>query len=134
MSLKVFHIFFIAVSLMLSLFLMFWGYHSYAASSAIWDATIIGVGALALLLLIPYGFWFQKKSKNLSAFLLLFLVSQLFSGTAQACAVCFGDPNSSMVQGIKSGIWVLIAVISGVLVAIASIAYSWHQRAKQLDC
>ena len=53
---------------------------------------------------------------------------------ALACAVCFGgDPNSSMTQGVQSGILVLLGVVCSVLVGFASLAIFWMRRAANLE-
>jgi hypothetical protein len=137
MSLKAFHILFITVSALLFLFLIAWGYHSYSESHDTMSLSLGVIGFLALLLLISYGRWFWKKSKGLASVILVVLVALLapllLSDPLEACAVCFGDPSSLMVQSIKSGIWVLIAFIGAVLLMISSVAYSWYRRSKQLD-
>lgn len=50
---------------------------------------------------------------------------------AQACAVCFGDPNSAMVKGVNAGILVLLGIIGCVLLSIAGVALFWACRARQ---
>ena len=53
---------------------------------------------------------------------------------ALACAVCFGgDPNSSMTQGVQSGILVLLGVLCTVLVGFVSMAIFWIRRAANLE-
>lgn len=32
-------------------------------------------------------------------------------GSAGACQVCFGDPNSPLTHGVEMGVWFLLAVI-----------------------
>lgn len=48
---------------------------------------------------------------------------------AQACSVCFGDPNSSMSQAAVRGVFVLLGVIGLVLGGIATIGGCWIVRA-----
>ena len=50
-----------------------------------------------------------------------------------ACPVCWGDPNSDLVVGAKAGVLFLLAIVVGVLFAIAMIARSWARRARELD-
>lgn len=50
-----------------------------------------------------------------------------------ACAVCFGDPSSPLVQGAKYGVLVLAAFIYAVLFTMAGIAFVWYRRAKALE-
>jgi hypothetical protein len=56
------------------------------------------------------------------------VVSPLFG-----CPFCFGDPSSDMVKGAKAGVLFLLAVVAGLLVAIALIARSWAKRARALE-
>ncbi len=53
---------------------------------------------------------------------------------ALACSVCFGgDPNSSMNQGVRAGMLILMGVIGGVLAALASLFIFWMRRAARLE-
>lgn len=49
-----------------------------------------------------------------------------------ACAVCFGDPNSPMVNGAKMGVAFLLGVILLVLCAIVGVGFYWARRARLL--
>lgn len=94
-----------------------------------------GVAGLAgLAALIPYYRWFQKKMGKLALAILgtLSLYSFL-ERPAQACAVCFGDPNSALSKGIKAGVVLLVLVVGGVLGAILSIGITWARRAKMIS-
>lgn len=51
---------------------------------------------------------------------------------AEACAVCFGDPDSPMAKGIVWGVLVLISVVGFVLVAIAATGFVWMRRSRRL--
>ena len=50
-----------------------------------------------------------------------------------ACSVCFGDPNSSLTQGAKAGVILLLAVVGIVLGGIVAVALFWAHRARMLD-
>jgi hypothetical protein len=52
---------------------------------------------------------------------------------ARACAVCFGDPESGMAQGVVAGVFVLIGVVGFVLVGLAGTGLFWMHRARQLS-
>jgi hypothetical protein len=54
-------------------------------------------------------------------------------GPLFGCPFCFGDPSSDMVKGAKAGVLFLLAVVAGLLVAIALIARSWAKRARALE-
>jgi hypothetical protein len=52
--------------------------------------------------------------------------------SANACAVCFGDPESDMTQGAKAGVVFLAVVVYGVLFSIAGIAGLWTFKARKI--
>lgn len=51
---------------------------------------------------------------------------------AMACAVCFGDPNSSMAKGATAGVLVLLGVIGVVLAGFVGTGLFWMQRNRRL--
>ncbi len=51
---------------------------------------------------------------------------------ALACAVCAGDPNSSLYEGAQAGMLVLLGVIGVVLTGLASLLLFWMRRAANL--
>ena len=51
---------------------------------------------------------------------------------AQACAVCFGDPESPMAKGAASGVVFLAAVVYVMLLGFASVALYWVLRARRM--
>lgn len=66
MSLKAFHIFFLTVSLVASLFIGFWSLREWRESG---EGVYLGLGLLSfatLIAIIPYGIWFLRKLKNVS--------------------------------------------------------------------
>lgn len=71
--------------------------------------------------------------KRLITILLPALFCMLASREALACAVCFGDPDSKMAQSAMAGVYLLGAVIVGLLIGIASLAVHWSLRARNLD-
>jgi hypothetical protein len=128
MSLKSFHIAFIFISISLGGFCLLWGYDHYRFHADPLALAVALFGGFLLILLIPYGFWFSKKMKKIVPVLLFPIL--LGSNTALACSVCFGDPNSLLVKGAKSGILFLVVVIGCVLMSIAGVAFSWARKAK----
>lgn len=64
--------------------------------------------------------------------LALALTAALGEQAAQACSVCFGDPNSALVKGAASGILVLMGVIGCVLCGFVSLGGYWMIRARRL--
>ncbi|NOX60157.1 MAG: hypothetical protein GXP29_15040 [Planctomycetes bacterium] len=63
---------------------------------------------------------------------LLTLPLLLVAKRAQACAVCFGDPESSMARGAVAGVILLGCVVFCVLLGIAGTAFHWSRKARKL--
>lgn len=51
--------------------------------------------------------------------------------TLQACAVCYGNPESDMAKGAAAGVLVLMGIIVSVLVGIVGVAIFWMRRARR---
>ena len=47
---------------------------------------------------------------------------------AVACPVCFGDPNSSLTQGVEMGVWFLLGVILLVQAGFAVFFFVYLRR------
>ena len=62
---------------------------------------------------------------------LIVAIMLVMPGMAEACSVCFGDPNSPMVQGMKYGILALLGCIGTLLFGFASLFLYWMRRSKQ---
>ena len=62
------------------------------------------------------------------------LASLLFETDALwACAVCFGNPESSLSKGALAGVLILLGVVVTVLGGIAGMALFWMKRARNLE-
>jgi hypothetical protein len=136
MSLKKFHIFFIVISGLLCLWMLFWGIYYYKTTGEWTGFLFSALGAAGAVLLYRYLRWFlQKYSQVLSIAAALTFVglSQVISSPVRACAVCYGDPSSPLTQGTLAGVWFLVAVIVSVLGGIAYIGYTWHRKARSLN-
>ena len=75
----------------------------------------------------------QPRPASLSLTILACLGVLLSAAPALACSVCYGDPNSTMVQGAKAGVLVLLGVVGVVLTGIASLLIFWMRRAARLE-
>ena len=75
----------------------------------------------------------QNRPVSISLAILVCLGVLLSAQAAQACSVCYGDPNSAMTQGAQAGVLVLLGVVATVLVAFASLLIFWMRRAAQLE-
>lgn len=63
---------------------------------------------------------------------LLALAALAYPSAAQACSVCFGDPESPMTKGAVAGVYVMVGFISFVLMGIAGTACFWMVRGRRL--
>ncbi|HKY62011.1 MAG TPA: hypothetical protein VJR29_01195 [bacterium] len=133
MSLRGFHLFFIAVSGLLSVFMIVWGIYDFKATGDLMGIGLALLGAAGAVLLTVYFRWFLKKYPKLTPMLVsLFAAGLVLSQGpwAEACGVCYKDPNNPLTKGAIMGVIVLGAIISALLAGIAYIGYSWHRRAK----
>jgi len=131
MSLKAFHIFFIAMSAILCLGV---GATRAQAFMAAGDVVALVQGCAALGIgagLLFYGRSFLKKTKGIGYLTFVFLL--LGPASADACSVCFGDPESPQGQAMKAGILVLLGVIGAVLTAFAGLFLYWMSRSRRLS-
>jgi hypothetical protein len=71
-------------------------------------------------------------SKTLVVALLAVLAALASPHAAHACAVCFGDPESPMTQGLNKGILTLLGFIALVQVGIVRIVWTMRQRSRSL--
>lgn len=62
----------------------------------------------------------------------VFVAAVAAAGDSWACSVCYGDPNSPMVQGMKAGIFVLLGCIGAVLLGFASLFIYWIYRSRHI--
>lgn len=115
----------------LSAFMTAWGWQEYRITSDK-AAILVGIiGVLGILSVLPYYSWFRRKMRLIAGFAAAFLL--LRPDAAMACSVCFGDPNSPMIKGVKMGILLLLSIVGAVLASIAGIAYTWARRARALE-
>jgi len=135
MSLRSFHLFFITVCGLLSLFLMVWGLYDYKTVGESMGLGLSLLGTVGVVLLSVYFRWFRHKYPKLTPMLLalgVLGISLAQPRWAAACATCYTDPNNPLTKGALMGVAVLAAIIISVLVGIAYIGYSWNKRAKFL--
>ena len=126
MSLRAFHLLFIAVSVVLAAFFAAWATHQYRVQHDIAYA-LAGLGSVGVAAaLIVYGAAFQRKTKHLLVLLMVVAAPR----AAFACPVCFGQSDSPMAQGVNMGIYVLLGITGGVLAAFATFFIYLIRRAR----
>ncbi len=65
--------------------------------------------------------------------LVLTAVVAVSPAVCEACATCFGDPNSNLVKGAKAGVLFLGIVVYGLLLSMAGVTGMWIMRARRLQ-
>lgn len=117
MSLKAFHLVFVAASILLGLGVGGWGIHQYRTEGDV-SLLVLGLVFLAMgIVLIIYGKRMLKKTKDIGYLCLagFFFLQQ----NASACATCYGESDAPMAEGMNAGIFTLFIIIGGTLFAIA---------------
>ena len=130
MSLKAFHIVFVIVTTILSLFVALWGIREFAEQQSTGGLILALVFLAAAIGLMVYGKRVWAKFKELPV-LLLVLFTLVFANVAQACPVCYGAPGDPMVKGTNNGVWVLLGVVGFVQIGFVAMFWSFWRRAKQ---
>ncbi|HKS25971.1 MAG TPA: hypothetical protein VJZ76_24485 [Thermoanaerobaculia bacterium] len=51
---------------------------------------------------------------------------------ANACPVCFGDPNSAMAKGTNNGIFFLLGIVGFVQIGLGAMFIAFWRRARAL--
>jgi len=132
MSLKAFHLFFIIISLLLSVGFGIWCVDDYLSTENR-TSLFLGIGSfIVAALLVPYLLWFLKKLKNVG-FLCGALFVSLVPKAGLACAVCVGNPNSPLTKSANAAVVFLLAVVGLVLAGFAGLFIFWGRRAKRLQ-
>lgn len=60
------------------------------------------------------------------------LVIAFVASAANACPVCFGDPNSPMSKGTSNGVMFLLGIVGFVQIGFVALFYSFWRRAQAL--
>ena len=120
MSLKYFHLFFIAVSTVMAAGVGAWAVDAWQANGAgQWMAlAVLGFGSAVGL--IVYGSRFFQKVRKLGIAGLLIAGSLAMPGEALACPACAaGSTDSILRSGMNMGIFTLLGVTGFMLVSFA---------------
>jgi len=62
-----------------------------------------------------------------------FFALAVSAGSASACAVCFGDPESPLTKGMAAGIWVMLGCIGALLAGFAGVFLYWMYRSRHIE-
>jgi hypothetical protein len=133
MSLKFFHIVFITISTLLCLVVGIWALGAYRADGS---TTWIALSASAFVgggLLVVYGTRFLQKFRKLGVAGLLAAGTLGAPADALACAVCIGNTQSSLVDGMNAGILALLGFAAFMIVSFAAFFIYLWRRAKSVE-
>jgi hypothetical protein len=132
MSLRAFHLLFIALSVILAAFFGAWSIGQYRAAEkpcTCWSASRRWRAASAWhLQRLP-----AQDEGCREPVLRIFVLACLFAAAprvALACPVCFGQNDSPMANAINMGIIAMLVVVAGVLGAFASFFIYLMRRAR----
>lgn len=129
MSLKYFHIFFIAIATLLALFFGFWSLETYYAGEPIYLAYAVA-SFLCAAGLVFYGKKVWTKLKGVGFFALMALFCK--SSPVWACATCYVDPNTPISRALVASVLVLLGFITVVLSAFLALIYHYNKRARMI--
>lgn len=89
-----------------------------------------GAAVLFAVGLMVYGVYFLRKLRDIGYMAIAPIASLLVAwpSTAEACATCFGDPDSPLTKGMNVGILVLLGFTVVVLAAFATLFLYWARR------
>ena len=135
MSLRYFHIVFIALSVILTAGVAIWGIHDFRLTG---DLLSLSIGLAAAILILPiliYARWLWRKSRRLigQAIVIGVIPFLVEPPAAHACSVCAVDPNSLIARGAFWGILVLGLIVASLLATVAGVGLYWMHRARQLN-
>jgi hypothetical protein len=133
MSLRFFHILFIVISTLMCLVVAMWAFGAYSSDGT---AASLGLGILAVAggaLLVVYGDRFLKKTRNLGVAAVVAAGTFGLPSEALACAVCIGNTDSLLRDGMNAGILALLGFTLFMIVSFAAFfVYLWR-KAKKVD-
>ena len=133
MSLRAFHIVFVIVTIVLSLYVALWGIREFSQERS---ATALTLAILFLLMavgLMVYGKKAFAKLRDLPVAAFAVAATAMFFAApeALACAVCNGAPGDPMVKGMNNGIWVLLGLVAFVQIGFVAMFWSFWRRTRE---
>jgi len=130
MSLRFFHIVFIVLSALMSLVVGIWAIDAYRTDGA---ATWAALAVLAFAgggLLVIYGTRFLQKTRKLGVVAVVAAGTLGLPSDVLACAVCLGNTQSSLRDGMTMGILALLGFAGFMIVSFAVFFIYLARKAK----
>lgn len=78
------------------------------------------------------GFNRQPRTDNRQLVLIALLVALAVPEIAQACPVCFGDPNSPMTKSTTNAVWFLLGIVGFVQIGFVALFVTFWRRARAM--
>ena len=132
MSLRFFHVLFIVLSALMCLVVGIWAIDAYRNDGA---GSRLGLAALAFgggALLVVYGNRFLQKTRMLGIAAMAAAGMLGVPADLYACAVCLGNTNSSLRDGMNAGILALLGFALVMIVSFAAFfVYLWRRSRAQ---
>jgi hypothetical protein len=131
MSLRFFHIVFIALSSLMSLVVGIWAIDAWRGDG---DVLWLGLALLALGgggLLVVYGNRFMQKTRKLGVAALVAAGTLGIPSNLLACAVCLGNTQSSLRDGMNAGILALLGFAGFMIVSFGVFFIHLARKAKE---
>ncbi len=130
MSLRFFHILFVSLSAVMSLVVGLWAIDAYRTDgSAAWAGlALLAFGGGALL--VVYGTRFLQKTRKLGVAALAAAGTLGVPSELLACAVCLGNTQSSLRDGMNMGILALLGFAGFMIVSFAIFFIHLARKAK----
>ncbi len=141
MSLRAFHLLFVAAATILAF--VFGGWCLRASSAGTPGYLAMGIGSFVVGVgLIAYGAWFQRKirtaeqererrRRNLHGLPVVLATWFLGARAAEACSVCYGQAEGPMVDAARMGVWLLFGLVLSIQIAFVAFFVYLHRRAKR---
>jgi len=141
-SLRAFHLLFIAASTLLAFGLGGWCVHASRSAGA-GNYLALGIASFVCGIgLIVYGAWFQRKirsaeeererrRRSMHRVPVLLAAWVLGSRAAEACSVCFGEADGPMIDAARLGVWLLFGLVLAIQIGFVAFFVQLHRRAKR---
>jgi hypothetical protein len=145
MSLRAFHIVFVALSSLLCFGFAGWSLHQYRSGGGRGSLALGLAAAVAGVALLVYGRWFwskittrdeelRRRRKNLRKLpiaLGVLLAGHALAPGAWACTSCFGGAAGPMIDAARLGVWLLFGFVFVLQLGFASFFVILWRRARR---
>ena len=133
MSLRFFHILFIALSVLMSVVVGIWAIDAYRTDGSLMWAALAVLGFASGAFLVVYGNRFLQKTRKLGVAALVAAGTFGLPSKALACTVCLGNSQSLLRDGMNAGILALLGFAFFMIICFAAFfVYLWR-RAKAVE-